>query len=380
MSSFVIRMARPQDGSQLAEIYEPYCSTPVSFESTPPDGQEMATRLGNLLPVYPWLVAVEGQQLLGYAYAAPHRQRAAYGWTVETSVYLRASCQGRGVGRALYQRLLEILQRQGFCTVLAGLTLPNPASLRLHERMGFEEAALYPAVGFKAGQWHTTRWLSLSLNPEQRVPGTPLLLSEIGELSDPPFGLETARLIMCPLGPAHAEAMLAFVESERERLQEGFPLMVRQVVDLSSARQFVRDKSIQWSRQESYSFGMWRRGGEHIGYLSLKHFDPSVPKADMGYCLVRRAEGQGLMSEAIGAVLPFAFGQLGLGRLYLRIHPENRASQRVAEKCGFTYEGRLRDDFRDHHGQLQDMNYYGLTASQYQAAASQASVPAVPNS
>jgi len=164
---------------QLVEIYAPACLTPTSFEAEPPDWVEMESRVRKLWPNFPWLVAEQGERLLGYAYAGPHRARQAYAWTVESSIYLRPEAQGRGLGQILYRRLLDILQRQGYHSVLAGLTLPNPASLRLHQKLGFETVGIYPEIGFKQGRWHDTHWLSLRLNsgPAQKI----CPLTEIGE-------------------------------------------------------------------------------------------------------------------------------------------------------------------------------------------------------
>ena len=138
-----------------------------------------------------------------------------------------------------------------------------------------------------------------------------------------------------------------------------FPVMTKSVADLESARDFVRSKLHEWVRRVSYSFAIYL-SGELIGTLTLKHFDWSVPKGDAGYSLGAAWEGQGLGSEALGLAVTFARDKLGLRRLYLRSHPENLGSQRVAEKCGFQREGLLRNDFLDGHGLPQDVYYYSV--------------------
>lgn len=173
-----IRLANTSDSSRLAEIYAPYCETPISFEGCAPDAEEMTRRLLGGGDRFPWLVA-EGEIVLGYAYASPHRSRASYGWSVETSIYLDQNFRKRGLGQELYSVLLELLRRQGFRTALAGVTLPNPASIGLHTKLGFQECALYAHVGYKNGAWQDVQWLSLDLNPDLGAPQPLRLVTDI---------------------------------------------------------------------------------------------------------------------------------------------------------------------------------------------------------
>ncbi|HEX9965000.1 MAG TPA: arsinothricin resistance N-acetyltransferase ArsN1 family B [Allosphingosinicella sp.] len=150
------RAATPDDAAAIADIYAPFVTgTAVSFEMEPPDAEAMRARIEAGGALYPWLVgeAVDGT-LLGYAYAARFRQRPAYRFTVETSVYLRLDAGGKGLGRRLYEPLLAMLEGQGFTQAIAAITLPNEASVRLHERLGFERAGTYRQVGWKFGAWH----------------------------------------------------------------------------------------------------------------------------------------------------------------------------------------------------------------------------------
>lgn len=352
-----LRQARAEDAPQLAEIYAPYCATPISFEEVAPGAAEMAIRWRNHWPTYPWLVAEREGELLGYAYACSHRQRAAYRWTVESSCYLRQGLQGRGYGSLLYGRLMQILERQGFRTVLAGITLPNAASQRLHEALGFEPVGTYRDIGYKQGDWREVQWYSRTLD-SCRAPAETLWLPEIGEDHWPSRLLNGPRIQLAPLLPEHASVFAALVRQERERLISGFPQLVAQVDQEDGAREFLRDKVRQWVRRESFTFGVWNPERQLVGYLSLKHFDWSVPKGDMGYWLAAGAEGRGWMREAVRAALPFALEELNLERLYLRIHPDNRASQKVAEACGFQKEGILRADYRGPGSSAEDVLYY----------------------
>ncbi|HEX8624445.1 MAG TPA: arsinothricin resistance N-acetyltransferase ArsN1 family B [Allosphingosinicella sp.] len=151
-----LRAATPDDAAAIAEIYAPFVSgSAVSFETEPPGEAAMRARIEAGGALYPWLVGeAEDGSLLGYAYATRFRDRPAYRFAVETSVYLRADAVGGGLGRRLYEPLLAILESHGFTQAIAAITLPNEASVRLHERLGFERAGTYRQVGWKFGAWH----------------------------------------------------------------------------------------------------------------------------------------------------------------------------------------------------------------------------------
>jgi phosphinothricin acetyltransferase len=163
-------MARPEDAPALAAIYGHYVETSViSFEVERPSVAEMGARLAACVAIAPWLVFEERGEVTGYAYASKHRERAAYRWSIDTSVYVRPEARGRGIGRALYTSLLALVRAQGFFVAHAGITLPNAASVRLHEAMGFTPVGVYAAVGFKDGAWHDVGWWRLAL----RAPAAP---------------------------------------------------------------------------------------------------------------------------------------------------------------------------------------------------------------
>lgn len=168
---FAVREARAEDGEAVSRIYAPYVrETAISFEEAPPDGAEMARRIEETLGAYPYLVAEAGGAVCGYAYASAHRTRAAYRWSADVTVYLDKDHRGRGIGRALYGALLPILTRQGIVTAYAGITLPNPASVALHEAIGFTPIAVYRSVGFKLGAWRDVGWWEKRLRAPEAIP------------------------------------------------------------------------------------------------------------------------------------------------------------------------------------------------------------------
>ena len=151
-----IRLATAEDAAAIAAIYAPFVSdSAVSFETEPPDEAEMRARILAGGDLYPWLVAGDDGEVLGYAYACAFRARRAYRFAVETSVYVAPPAQGRGIGRQLYAALIPILEAQGFTQAIAAISLPNPASVRLHEMQGFAPAGVYRDVGHKLGDWHS---------------------------------------------------------------------------------------------------------------------------------------------------------------------------------------------------------------------------------
>jgi L-amino acid N-acyltransferase YncA len=171
----VIRDADPErDAAACADIYRPYVEgTAISFESEPPSAAEFAERIAQITDRHPWLVDEdEDGAVTGYAYASRHNPRAAYRWAVDVAVYVDESRQRRGTGRRLYEALFERLRRLGYRVACAGVTLPNDASVGLHESLGFEPVGTYRRIGWKAGVWHDVGWWQLELLPADGGPPT----------------------------------------------------------------------------------------------------------------------------------------------------------------------------------------------------------------
>ena len=149
-----IRTAESEDVAAIARIYNFYVeNTHHTFEVEPVAESEMLARINQVLENYPYLVCEKDDEILGYCYAARYKPRAAYRHSVEISVYVRNETVSKGIGSALYTELFELLKSQPIHAIIAGIALPNDASIRLHERFGFEKVAHFREVGFKFGRW-----------------------------------------------------------------------------------------------------------------------------------------------------------------------------------------------------------------------------------
>jgi phosphinothricin acetyltransferase len=180
--SATIRPATEDDAAAIAAIYAPYVvETAISFETEAPSATAMRERIQTVSLSFPWLVCETAGGIAGYAYASPHRERAAYRWSVDAAVYVGKASQRAGIGRGLYTALFEILRLQGFYNVYAGITLPNPASVGLHEAVGFLPVGVYEDVGFKLGAWHDVGWWRLALRPAHDSPALPKRPSDISQ-------------------------------------------------------------------------------------------------------------------------------------------------------------------------------------------------------
>jgi phosphinothricin acetyltransferase len=176
-----IRLATPEDALAVREIYAPaILETPASFETEVPSVEELRRRIAEVSATYPWVVYEDEGEMLGYAYASRHSARAAYEWSVDTSVYVRNGLHRRGVGRALYTSLLNLLRLQGYYNAYGGITLPNEASVGLHKAIGYELVGVYENVGYKFGAWHPVAYYGLQLQPLPASPKLPRKPSELG--------------------------------------------------------------------------------------------------------------------------------------------------------------------------------------------------------
>jgi L-amino acid N-acyltransferase YncA len=169
-----IRDASGRDAEACAAIYAPYVTdTAITFELAPPTPAEMADRIAAAQRAHAWLVLVDGDHVVGYAYGSPHKARPAYRWSCEVSVYLERGRRRTGGGRALYTELLDRLAARGFRSAVAGMTLPNDASVGLHRAMGFQPVGTYRRIGWKHGRWHDVAWVQRVLGTDEDPPAEP---------------------------------------------------------------------------------------------------------------------------------------------------------------------------------------------------------------
>ena len=174
-----VRLAAADDAASIAEIYGPLVrGTPITFEVDVPSADEMRRRIVGTAMRFPWLVADDDGVITGFAYAGRHRRRAAYAWSAEVSVYVAPTTRRAGIGRGLYTALLGLLTAQGYANALAGIALPNDASVGLHRALGFTLVGVYEAVGFKLGDWWDVAWWQRRL-PVASTPPPPNALAEI---------------------------------------------------------------------------------------------------------------------------------------------------------------------------------------------------------
>jgi phosphinothricin acetyltransferase len=192
-----LRVATPDDAAAVRAVYAPNITdSATSFEDVVPSTEEMRTRITATLATTPWLVCERAGEVIGYAYASKHQARAAYQWSADASVYVSAAARRLGVGRGLYTALFTLARLQGYCAIHAGITLPNAASVGLHEALGFTPVGIYPKVGYKRGAWHAVGWWQLELAPRDGAPAPvrswPALLEVEGD--------RVARALLTPAG------------------------------------------------------------------------------------------------------------------------------------------------------------------------------------
>lgn len=170
----MIRDATPADGPACAAVYRPYVTdTAITFELEAPSPDEVARRIAKALLTHAWVVLEDDGRVVGYAYAGPYKERPAYRWSCEVSVYLEPGRGRTGAGTALYTALFDRLTARGYRSAVAGMTLPNDASVGLHRSLGFEPVGTYRRIGWKNGAWHDVAWAQRPLGDAGDPPAEP---------------------------------------------------------------------------------------------------------------------------------------------------------------------------------------------------------------
>lgn len=179
-NKYTIRLISESDVHAVLAIYKPYVlHTAITFEYEVPTVDEYAQRIKTNTADYPWLVCLNGDEIVGYAYASTHRYRTAYQWSPESTIYIAAPFHRNGIARVLYETLFSLLRLQGYVNVYAGVSLPNPKSIGFHHALGFEDIGIFKKVGYKLGNWHDTHWLQLHLSEHILNPPAPKVMREI---------------------------------------------------------------------------------------------------------------------------------------------------------------------------------------------------------
>ena len=182
--NLTLRMAVPADAPAMAAIYAPYVrETSISFEYEPPSPEEFTRRVEATLPQYPWLVCEADGKIVGYCYASPHHERAAFQWDAELSAYVDARFHRMGIASRLYKAITALLAAQGYYRLYSLITVPNPVSVGFHGAYGFSLIATYPATGYKLGAWHDMVVMERPLRELQEEPKPPVSWREL----DPMF-------------------------------------------------------------------------------------------------------------------------------------------------------------------------------------------------
>ena len=180
MNNYKIRLITTNDTEAARNVYAPYVlNTAISFEYEVPTVDEFKKKIEKITSQYPWLVCECDGEIAGYAYGSMHRDRTAYQWSPEVTVYLNEKYHRRGIARILYNALFEMLKMQGYYTAFAGVLVTNEKSVQFHRAMGFEDIGLFKNIGYKLGEWHTNLWLQYELQKPVLNPREPIGIGEI---------------------------------------------------------------------------------------------------------------------------------------------------------------------------------------------------------
>ncbi|MEA4932092.1 MAG: N-acetyltransferase family protein [Lawsonibacter sp.] len=174
-----LRLATPADSQALLNIYSQYINTSITFEYELPTREEFARRISSTLELYPYLVLEDHGRPVGYAYAHQLRERIAYQWSAELSIYLDADAAGRGTGKRLYTALMDLIRLQGVRTVYGVVTHPNSASERLHRSLGFVLRGIHRNTGYKNGAWLDVAWYEKCIAPYDPEPRPVLPIRQV---------------------------------------------------------------------------------------------------------------------------------------------------------------------------------------------------------
>ncbi len=324
-----IRPAVADDLARLVDVYNHYVAdTHVTFDTRTFSVAERRAWFEAFADqgAHRLLVADKDGQCIGYASSHAFRAKPAYASSVETTVYLDPKVVGQGVGSTLYEALLQILKSEpSVHRALAGVALPNPASARLHERLGFQPVGTFREVGFKFGRYHDVRWYQRDVSsPNPSMSGAKVY--------------DTERLVVREFCLEDGEFLLRLLNDPGFRANLGD----KGVRTLDDAHDYLRKGPLASYRE--FEFGLWRvelRDGTLIGMCGvLKR--PALQHPDVGYAFLSEYCGQGYAIEAARGSLEFATSKLNLGRIAAIVSPDNKRSIHLLQKLGMSHETMVR--------------------------------------
>lgn len=177
-----LRLATPKDSDEILAIYKPYVeTTTITFEYDVPSSKEFCARVQNISQTMPYIVMVDKGKIVGYGYASRYRERKAYDWAVELSIYVEMGHKNKGIGTKIYTALINVLKQLGYCRVYACITSPNPASVAFHKKYGFRDIGIFHKVGYKFNTWLDIVWMELDMNPDNHNIHTPYTIIELSK-------------------------------------------------------------------------------------------------------------------------------------------------------------------------------------------------------
>lgn len=179
-NNYNIRLITPADADAALAVYAPYVlHTANTFEYEIPSVDDFRTKIEKITAQYPWLVCECDGEIVGYAYGSTHRERAAYQWSPESTVYISDKHHRKGIARVLYNTLFALLQQQGYINVFASVLVTNVNSVEFHRAYGFEEIGLFKNIGYKLGEWHTNLWFQYTLQEHVIDPSVPIPITKL---------------------------------------------------------------------------------------------------------------------------------------------------------------------------------------------------------
>ena len=192
-----IRLANENDYASILKIYEPYITeTTITFDYKVPSMSDFGSKLDNIKKTFPLLVCEIEGLVAGYAYMSRFREREAYDWSIESSIYIKPSYHGKNIGKALYFSLVELSKMLGYCNIYGVVTMPNIKSEKLHESFGFKTIGVTHNVGYKLGKWLNVKWYELNIKEYSNQPEKPKLIGEIANTSEFNTIIEKAEKMM----------------------------------------------------------------------------------------------------------------------------------------------------------------------------------------